>query len=620
MIALAGLPDNETINLTLKNGNGFIIGRSLECDLPIVNISVSREHCRISADDEGFVIEDLNSHNGTFVNDIPIKSHILAHGDKITIGNSCLMFLSKPEVGLKQAVLDDGSLVTHSTIRLVPFSDAKEFAPDLNALVEFGKAINEITDLTNLQYRFLEIILQLIPAARGAIVRSDEDLEDLQSVCFVKDKSLIGEEMKISRTVCRQVLTDEIALLSNNLTEGNLSSAESLNNAGIRSILCVPLKISGNKGLIYLDSNFAENSFNKSHLEQVTALSFLISAALENAESIEHLRRENEILRDEFKIETEMIGESKAIKEVFYLISKFAPTDSTVLITGESGTGKELAAKAIHQNSPRKNKSFIAINCAVLSKELLESELFGYEKGAFTGAVSQKKGKIELAEGGTLFLDEIGELELSIQAKLLRFLQEREFERVGGTRAVKANVRILTATNKNLKQESEKGNFREDLYFRLNVLQIKMPSLKDRKADIPLLTHYFIKKYAKKCSRDIRGTSEKVRQILNQYEWRGNVRELENIIERAVVLSLSETILPEDLPEELLEFFTPENFETEDFHRQVKEAKQRIIINAIENADGNYSEAAEKLGIHPNNLHRIIRNLKLKDHIKEKFQ
>ncbi len=619
LIALAGLPENKTVNLQMKNSQEFIIGRSVECDLPIVNISVSREHCRIIADIEGFRLEDLNSHNGTFVNELPIKSQLLAHGDKITIGNAYLMFLSKPVTDLDQAVLDDGSLVTHSTIQIVPLTDSKEFSPDLNALVKFGQAINEITDSNQLQSRFLEIILTFIPAARGAIVKSNENLENLQSVCFIRDKAAKHEQMQISRTVCRQVLRDEIALISNDLTEANLSSAESLNIAGIKSILCVPLKINGTKGLIYLDSNITENRFIKTHLEQVTALSFLISAALENAESIEQLRQENEILRDEFQIETEMIGESKAIKEVFYLISKFAPTDSTVLITGESGTGKELAAKSIHQNSPRNNKPFVAINCAVLSKELLESELFGYEKGAFTGAVSQKKGKIELAEGGTLFLDEIGELEPNIQAKLLRFLQEREFERVGGAKPLKADVRILAATNRNLKQEAENGNFRSDLFFRLNVLQMKMPSLNERKADIILLTQYFIKKYAEKCSREVSGISEKVRNILNQYEWRGNVRELENVIERAVVLSVTEKILPEDLPDELLESVDFSSGEPEDFHQQVKESKQKIIIKALENTNGNYAEAAEKLGIHPNNLHRIIRNLELKDQIKERF-
>jgi Nif-specific regulatory protein len=299
------------------------------------------------------------------------------------------------------------------------------------------------------------------------------------------------------------------------------------------------------------------------------------------------------------------------------LISKFAPIDSTVLISGESGTGKELAAKAIHQNSPRKSLPFIAINCAVLSKELLESELFGYEKGAFTGAIAQKKGKFELAEGGTIFLDEIGELDPNIQAKLLRFLQEREFERVGGIKTLKADVRIIAATNRMLKEDVEKGLFRQDLYFRLNVLQITMPSLRERKSDIPLLADYFVNKYANKCGRDVSGISDKVRQLLSQYDWYGNVRELENTIERAVVLSVSDMILPEDLPDELIESMTPELSEADDFHSQVKAAKQQIIIRAIENASGNYSDAAEKLRIHPNNLHRIIRNLEIKNEINE---
>jgi Nif-specific regulatory protein len=351
----------------------------------------------------------------------------------------------------------------------------------------------------------LQIILEFIPAERGAILIIGSEIDDLKSVCVFADEVLDDKEMQVSRTVCQQVLSEQVALISNDLSDSNLNTAESLTTSHISSLLCVPLKIGERRGLIYLDSSNLSFRFNKDQLEQMIALSYLISAALTNAESIAQLNRENELLRASMDIETNIIGESEPIRELFYLISRAAPSDSTILIQGESGTGKELVAKTIHQNSLRKQKSYIAINCAVLSESLLESELFGHEKGAFTGAVAYKKGKLEAAEGGTLFLDEVGELAPNIQAKLLRVLQEREFERVGGTRVIKANVRVIAATNRDLEEEVKKGNFRRDLFFRLNVIRIKAPPLRERQSDIPLLIRHFMKKYNEKCNKKISG-------------------------------------------------------------------------------------------------------------------
>ena len=227
--------------------------------------------------------------------------------------------------------------------------------------------------------------------------------------------------------------------------------------------------------------------------------------------------------------------------------------DSTVLIRGESGTGKELVARAIHRNSPRADKPFVAINCAAIPEALLESELFGHEKGAFTGAIATKKGKLEVAEGGTVFLDEVGELSPPLQAKLLRVLQQREFERVGGTRSLKFDARVLTATNKDLEQAIKDREFRQDLYYRLNVVSMVVPPLRERPDDIPLLAIYFAAKYAEKCKRALKGISPEARALLMAYSWPGNVRELENAIEHAMVLGLTDEIVPDDLPAALLE-------------------------------------------------------------------
>jgi Nif-specific regulatory protein len=271
-----------------------------------------------------------------------------------------------------------------------------------------------------------------------------------------------------------------------------------------------------------------------------------------------------------------------------------------------------LVARAIHRGSSRAAKPCVAINCAALAESLLESELFGHEKGAFTGAIAQKKGKLEVAEGGTVFLDEIGELAPLLQAKLLRVLQEREFERVGGTRTIKLDVRLITATNRDLEGEVKKGTFREDLFYRLNVVSLRMPPLRERREDIALLASYFASKYAKRANRAVLGISPQARTCLTNYDWPGNVRELENAIERAVVLGSSELILPEDLPESVLDRATPADVTMTAFHDSIRESKKQLILSAFDQAGGNYTEAARLLGLHPNYLHRLIRNLNIK--------
>jgi len=297
-------------------------------------------------------------------------------------------------------------------------------------------------------------------------------------------------------------------------------------------------------------------------------------------------------------------------------VAKVAPSDSTVLIRGESGTGKELVARALHLNGPRAAKPFVAINCATLT-ELLESELFGHEKGAFTGAIAQKKGKLEVADTGTVFLDEISELSPSLQAKLLRVLQLREFERVGGTRSIKVDIRLLAASNKALEEAIREGTFREDLYYRLNVISLTLPPLRERREDISLLASYFAAKYSRKCKRHVMGISPEARACLTRYDWPGNVRELENAIERAVVLGSGELILPEDLPEAILEAEPGPEAHLTQYHEAVKETKKKLIFEAVEQANGNYTAAAKLLGLHPNYLHRLIRNLKLKPSLKK---
>jgi two-component system NtrC family response regulator len=329
--------------------------------------------------------------------------------------------------------------------------------------------------------------------------------------------------------------------------------------------------------------------------------------------AIEHytLLRENLRLRDEARIRfgfANIIGKNARMQEIYRLIEKVAPTPASVLITGESGTGKELVARAIHVNSPRENGPFISVNCAALPETLLESELFGHERGAFTGATSLRKGRFELADSGTLFLDEIGDIPLSLQSKLLRVLQERSFERVGGDRSISVDVRIITATNRDLKDEVDEGRFREDLYYRLNVLHIHMPPLRERADDIPMLTEHFINKFAKMLNKsDLRISGEALRYLVG-LPWEGNVRELENTIERAAILCSNDVIKPEDVypdtvsdkeetcwsPDIDLEKFLPANLPLPEVLSGVEE---RMVKRALEEAGYVQARAAEALGI-----------------------
>ncbi len=334
-----------------------------------------------------------------------------------------------------------------------------------------------------------------------------------------------------------------------------------------------------------------------------------------NARRLSWLEQENLRLTTEIRLDNNMVGEGPRMKAVYQFLSRVAPSESTVLIDGESGTGKELAARAIHRNSPRAGKPFVAINCAAIPEGLLESELFGHEKGAFTDAVTQKRGKLEIAHGGVVFLDEIGELAPALQVKLLRVLQEREFERVGGTRPIAVNIRMIAATNKNLEESVKAGTFRLDLYYRLNVVSITLPPLRERREDIAVLAEYFVAKYSKKCNLKVKPIAPEAMAYLVNYDWPGNVRELENAMERALVLSLSEEVRPEDLPESILEKESPDAIDAK-YHTAVKELKKQLIRHALDECKGNYTEAAKSLGLHPNYLHRLIRNLDLKEDVK----
>ena len=613
---------------------------------------VSRKHCQITCDGDTYRLHDLGSRNGTFINGSPVKEAELRHKDEIRIGETWLLFLlhEEAEADLDPArvhILDD-DLLTQSTV-LLRSEDSfylngskTPHRPELAARVEqnyqtllqLGREINTIRSSEELQQRLLELVFMVIPAERGAILMTAPGEGEFTSrVVRYRQQQMEGQELIISRTILRQAkdANGGILTLSQDL-EASPDPQKSLLTSGAKSVLAARLATATEIfGIIYLDTTNPNVQFDQEHLQLLTAIANLAAGALETARYVDGLSSDKKRLQEELDANHKMIGDSEPLRLVRERIVKIAPTDVSVLIRGESGTGKELVARAIHQNSERKDKPFVAINCATLPDHLVESELFGYEKGAFTGAVSRKLGKFELADGGTIFLDEIGELKPELQAKLLRVLQESEIERLGGTQSVKVNVRLVAATNKDLEAAIQTGGFREDLFFRLDVLTIKIPSLRERADDIQQLANYFTSKYAIKCKRRIKGISQPARECLQRYGWQGNVRELENAIEHAVVLAATDLILPEDLPEKVLAcepapdegsqtVNSNQNIITQpdipvsvtNFHKAVNEAKKKIILDALEQAGGHRTEAARLLGVHPNNLDRLIRQHNLR--------
>jgi Nif-specific regulatory protein len=634
LIAISGSLKGAVYELTEVE---MTIGRESSNRVSVNDLSLSRRHCKITKEANSFRLYDLESLNGTFVNGLPVKERKLEHGDRITLGDSIFLFLTREgdailESGQVLLSEDDmlGGMTIHLRLEDALYLDSARVqaalpqeartARDLNALLKISTTINTAKNLEALQKRLLDLIAEVIPAERGAILLASENSDDFSSVYGWDRLPGASGEVSVSSTITRRVMREGLSILSNDVQDDqSFVGVVSIMSSRTRSLIAVPLTAMEKRlGMIWLATSDPIIWFDEDHLQLVTAIASIAAVTIENLQRIEWLKRENERLNQEINLSHNMIGESPRMREIYQRIVRVAPTNSTVLIRGESGTGKELAARAIHQNSARADQPFIAINCAALTETLLESELFGHEKGAFTGAVSQKKGKIEIAHGGSLFLDELGEMSPLLQAKLLRVLQEQEFERVGGTRVIKADVRVIAATNRDLEDAIKQGEFRQDLYYRLNVVTLTMPALRERREDIPLLANYFAVKYAEKCNRQIQGISSEARTALCRYDWPGNVRELENAIERAVVLGLSGMIQPEDLPEVLFE--TDATMSADgggNYHEAVKEAKKQLIMNAYEQAGGNYTEAARLLGVHANYLHRLIRNLNLKSLLKK---
>ncbi|MFA4915926.1 MAG: sigma 54-interacting transcriptional regulator [Syntrophales bacterium] len=486
---------------------------------------------------------------------------------------------------------------------------------ELKILYEISMALHETLDLKKSLYKVLNIIADSLGMIRGTITILNPLRDEISiEVAHGLTKGAIERgKYRIGEGITGRVIATGNSLIVPKISEEPLF----LNRTATRrkeldrelSFICVPIKKGAQVvGALSVDRPYDELFSLTDGEKLLSIIATMIAQHVVNLEDIylerEQLRQENQRLRDElakrYRI-TNIVGNSNKMREVFQMISQVSRSNATVLVRGESGTGKELVANAIHYDSSRSKNPFVKVNCAALPINLIESELFGHERGSFTGAIRQKVGKFELAHKGTIFLDEIGSIGMDVQAKLLRVIQEKEFERVGGTDTIKTDVRIVTATNKNLEKAVEKGEFREDLYWRMNVFPIYLPPLRERKTDIILLADYFLTKYAAENQKDIQGFSKTTIDMLMNYHWPGNVRELENCIERAVLLCEENIIRSYHLPPSVQivneSGNTAYNATGASLEECVENIERERIIDALKSTQGNMVKAARLLGL-----------------------
>ncbi len=600
LVGIGGPVEGGVLGLS---AGGLSIGSHPSNELPIDDPSLAAHHCAVRprAGDE-FALEDTAAGGVTLVNGLPVSERVLVHGDEIRLGDCRFIFYrwdSEPRFD----VPPEGAAAD---------SQARRF---LAMLLRVGVGIQLVRTAQEIAQQLLDVIFQAVPAQQGGVLLFDGEGSEPSFVSYRDRQAGPVPAVRGYREIVEKARGQASGLLAAAVLP-DASPDDAPDEAAPpepRSVLAAPLVALGRTlGVLYLDASVPGPPVQQDHLELARSLGAIAGLALDSARRLEWLRAENLRLQEAMGLQHEMVGKSPRMREVYQFVSKVAPTDSTVLIHGESGTGKELVARAIHHNSRRAEMPFLAVNCAALSETLLESELFGHEKGAFTGAYAQKRGKLEVADRGTLFLDEVGEMPPACQARLLRVIQQREFERVGGTRTIRSDIRLIAATNRDLKDAIERGAFRADLYHRLNVVSLTVPPLRDRREDIPLLASHFVSMHGKKVGRRVTGISREALACLQAYDWPGNVRDLENAIERAVVLGSADLIAAEDLPEAVLESLPEETQQGGGYHETIRSEKVRVTREALDRAGGNVTEAAKLLGIHPNYLHRLVRTLGLR--------
>ncbi len=649
----------------LVPGESVTLGRAPTNTIVLKDERCSRNHAEVFQAQGLWKLRDLESRNGTMVSGEQLASdHTLEPGDIIQIGNSHLAFVHD----LAQAFPDTGALLRSSRSVDVDSADADSMTEDAESVLETF----EPTTITHRkgQSRFLDApvlddtddeALPKVGRAAAQLCRLAFDLAKSTDVVSLANTALNGlfegtqvdsgaillrqrdakgerrgEELEVvaSRSDCEHayhrvspflastVLRDGQAVMARNvMDDSNLGNRDSRGEILATSVICAPVRMEGRVlGLVHLYTTDIEKTTDPEDLEFTLAVADTVGVALQNlnkrqelAENLNQMRSENTQLREQLGVQSEIVGSSEVMLHVTRQIGRAAPSRATVLIRGESGVGKELVARAVHFSSSRDKGPFVCLNCAALSETLLESELFGHEKGAFTGATDRKIGKFEQADGGTLMFDEIGEMSHTIQAKFLRVLEGHPFERVGGTQQIKVDVRVIAATNRDLEKDVAEGKFRRDLYFRLHVLEIVVPGLRKRPEDIPELAEFFLRKFNDETGRKLKGYTPRAMEELFRYRWPGNVREMKNVIERAVVLARGEYVDHEDLVLSTLktagdtesggQYSASVGYEA----TSLADMEREHILRTLNATSWNKSRAATILGIERSTLDRKIR-------------
>jgi transcriptional regulator with GAF, ATPase, and Fis domain len=577
------------------------IGSSPECHLVLEDPDVAPTHATLSHEPGRYRLESAQRSSPFYVRGKKLRSHDLKHGDTVCIGSTELVFsavdLPERDEVTTQAAAADTQIAAMA--QLVSFSELLLRGGDLEAL------LNELIDQ----------VVAMTRASKGFLVLANEGGEtyDIRVARNLERQPVDDPSELLSDHIIREVITTrEAQIISDAYADDRFQTSLSVINLKLCSVMCVPLVVRGELlGLIYVGNDNVRDLFKREQLETLKIFAAQAALFIKNAKLLNELRSESAELAqrlEEVKF-GEIIGSCPQMIEVYNRVEKVASTDITVLVTGETGTGKELIAREIHDRSPRRKGAFVTVNCGAIPENLIESELFGHIKGAFTGAIATQIGKFQAADGGTIFLDEIGELPLQLQVKLLRVLQERHIQRVGETKTTAIDVRVVAATNRDLQEEVREGRFREDLYFRLAVIGIELPPLRERGDDVLLIARYLVSRYIKEYGRDIDATqafAPSAVHAMMRFSWPGNIRQLENHIKKALVLAEGPQIGAKDLDLE-----APEGAQSDDGYilplAEAREAWQREYINRVLALNGgNRTKTARDLGVDPRTIFRHL--------------
>jgi len=634
----------------LRRGQVTTIGRSATNRVVLQDDACSRNHCEVFFSEGEWRLRDLGSRNGTSIGVQRVTGDtLLSSGDVIAIGECRLAFTTSLESAPaspagRASLAESATSPTRTAVNVVrePSILHRTAMPEFLAAgaaassdVNYGMELAKLYRLglemgaAKTRQQLTEVVLASVAretvASISAILLAASDTPgqpmpaDLQVVAYHSGKDL--PYRRVSDNLSRVVLSRREAILARDVSDDRqLAMFDSLGEMKAQSVICAPINaVDRVLGLIHLYSSNPDNPLDKQDLEFTLAVANQLAVALLQLQERDSLqsglakaRSVNESLRSQLSQEQTLIGDSNSMVELKDRIGLIAETHANVLIRGESGCGKELIARSIHSLSPRRDGPFVCVNCAALNESLLESELFGHEKGAFTGAVDRKIGRFEQADGGTLFLDEVGEMSPSIQAKFLRVLEGYAFERIGGRKPIQVNVRIEAATNRDLEEAVEDGDFRKDLYFRLQVAEITASPLRDRRDDIEQLAKAFLQKFVQKTGRVIKGFTDEAMQLLRDHNWPGNVRELQNTIERTVILCRNEVVRASDIQLSSLAnrpAISATDRESSGEYRELSMAdvEQEHILSTLEHTGWNKSKAAQILGIERSTLDRKLK-------------